>query len=590
MGGTKPEVRLRGIPGSPGIAIGPAFLFERTRPHIPHRHLALEELDSEVARFREALERSERELRKIIDIARQKVDPEAAAIFEAQLLMLRDAHVYEHIEQRIRAERLNAEAIVHEEFEAFLERMRAPEDPYWDERAADVRDVQERLLRNLQKGRLLSDVEDSSIVVADELTPADLVLFSRRNIRGVALDFGGPTSHTVIIARSLRVPAVLGLHSITDQASPGDLLIVDGYTGRVILRPTQPTLRLYRRRQRLIEQRLRAQREELAQLPAQTRCGRRIWLRANLEFREELPFVAEQGADGIGLYRSEPLFLARGKFISEEEQYAYYREIVQAVRPHVATLRLFDVGGDKVLLSTYREPNPFLGWRGVRILLDRPEELLRPQLRAILRSSAHGSVRLLIPMVASLEELERFYAHYERALAELRAEGHAIAERVPVGVMIEVPSAAVLIDQIAERVNFVSIGTNDLIQYLLAVDRGNDLVANLYQEFHPAVLRTLKHIIDGAHQKGVPVALCGEMASNPLATVLLVGLGLDELSVNPVMLPEIKRTIRAIDYEEARSLAAELLQLPHTAQIEARLRAWREASCPEPDPFVFEDY
>lgn len=575
------EIRLRGIPGSPGIAIGRAFLFERTRPRIPHRHLAPEEVEEEIVRFREALERSERELHKIIEIARQKVDPDAAAIFEAQLLMLRDEHIYERIEQRIRSERLNAEAIVHEEFEAYLGRIQAPEDPYWDERASDVRDVLERLLRNLQKGRLLSNVEESSIVVADELTPADLVLFSRRNILGVALDYGGPTSHTVIIARSLRVPAVLGLHTITDLAAPGDMLIVDGYTGRVIVRPSRATRNLYHRHLRWLENHIRTFERELASLPAQTRCGRRIWLRVNLEFREELPSVATLGADGIGLYRSEPLFLGRGKFVSEEEQYAYYRQIVEAVRPEVATIRLFDLGADKVLLSTYREPNPFLGWRGVRILLDRPEEFLRPQLRAILRASAHGPVRILIPMVTSLEEIERFYVYYRAIYEELRAEGVAVADRVPVGAMIEVPSAAVLIERLAERLDFVSIGTNDLIQYLLAVDRGNDLVADLYQEFHPAVLHTLKHIIDGAHRKGIPVSLCGEMASNPLATVLLVGMGLDEFSVNPVMLPEIKYTIRQVDCEQARLLTEELLALSRTEEIEKRLQAWHRTCCPE---------
>jgi phosphotransferase system enzyme I (PtsI) len=567
------EVVLEGIGVSPGIAIGPAYLYARDTFEVEERLLSDDEVEEELERFERAVARSERDLNKIILVTREKLGEDSADIFEAQLLMLRDEALYNAVEDYIRREKRNADYAVKVVMDKHRRQMEASGNEYLRERANDLLDIEERIIRHLRRGKILSAIAPNSIVAAENLTAADVVLFSRRGILGCALDFGGPTSHVSIMARALGVPAVVSLHSVTKHVASGDQIILDGIRGRVIIHPTEKTLAEYRisreRYRRLIQEE-----KQLVPLPAETLDGHRLHLHANLELNEELDQLHEYGAEGIGLVRTEILFLVRGSTeISEESQYEVYRKIVEAMSPGVTTFRVFDLGGDKLLPMAHREHNPFLGWRGIRVLLDRPE-LLLPQLRAILRAGAHGPLRILLPMVTNINELRTFRAHLAGVERELTGEGYEILANPPVGVMVEVPSVALQADHFALESDFFSIGTNDLTQYVLAVDRGNDLVADLYEELHPAVLMLIRRTVDAARRHGIPVGLCGELASNPRAVPILVGLGIDELSASPVYLPGMKRVIRAMKKTEGEMLARLALEARTADEVREKLDHW----------------
>ncbi len=567
------EVVLDGIGVSPGIAIGPAYLYARDTFEVEERLLSDDEVEEELERFEKAVARSERDLNKIILVTREKLGEDSADIFEAQLLMLRDEALYNAVEEYIRREKRNADYAVKVVMGKHRRQMEASGSEYLRERANDLLDIEERIIRHLLRGKILSAIARDSIVVAENLTAADVVLFSRRGILGCALDFGGPTSHVSIMARALGVPAVVSLHSVTRDVASGDQIVLDGIRGRVVIRPTEQTLAEYRisreRYRRLIQEE-----KQLVPLPAETLDGHCLHLHANLELNEELGQLHEYGAEGIGLVRTEILFLVRGSTeISEESQYEVYRKIVEAMNPGVTTFRVFDLGGDKLLPMAHREHNPFLGWRGIRVLLDRPE-LLRPQLRAILRAGAHGPLRILLPMVTNINELRTFRTHLIEVERDLLAKGVEILANPPVGVMVEVPSVALQADPFARESDFFSIGTNDLTQYVLAVDRGNDLVADLYEELHPAVLMLIRRTVDAARRHGIPVGLCGELASNPRAVPILVGLGIDELSASPVYLPGIKRVIRAMKKTEGEMLARMALEALTADEVREKLDHW----------------
>ncbi len=573
------EIVLEGIAVSPGIAIGPAYLYTRITFEVEERRLSDEEVAEEIERFERAVARSERDLNKIILITREKLGEDSADIFEAQLLMLRDEALYEAVVDYIRREKRNAEYAVRHVMEKHRRLMETSGSEYLRERAHDLLDVEERIIRHLRRGKLLSSIDPHSIVVAENLTAADVVLFSRRGVLGCALDYGGPTSHVSIMARALGVPAVVSLHSVTEHVSTGDRLILDGIRGRVIINPTEETLAAYevsRERYR----RLLQEEKQLVPLPAETLDGHRVRLLANLELNEELGQLSEYGAEGVGLVRTEMLFLIRGSIeISEDTQYEVYRKIVQAMRPGVTTFRVFDLGGDKLLPMAHREHNPFLGWRGIRVLLDRPE-LLIPQLRAILRAGTHGPVRILLPMVTNLDELRAVRAQLKESVRDLIEEGYENISELPLGVMVEVPSVALQAEHFAREADFFSIGTNDLTQYVLAVDRGNDLVADLYQELHPAMLMLIRQTVTAAHNHGISVSLCGELAANPHAVPILLGLGIDELSASPVYLPGIKRVIRVMKKSEGEMLARQALEAETAREIRENLERWlEEHSC-----------
>lgn len=562
----------RGV--SPGIAIGPAYVYARNAFRVKERKVEDDEIEQEVERFEWAVSRSEKDLGKIGALAREKLGEESARIFEAQMLMLRDSALYEAVIERIRKERSNADYSVMAVMTEHRQRMEASESEYLRERANDLQDVQDRLITHLRRGKHLSAIVPETIVVAENLTAADIVLFTRRGILGCALDHGGTTSHVSIMARALGVPAVSSVKGLSSDVRSGDMLILDGMEGRVIINPDGATLERYGLRQERYE-RLMEEHMQLAKLPAETLDHHRVRLMANVEFDEEVEVLEEYGAEGIGLVRTEMLLLMQGRnVVSEEAQLEVYRKLVEATAPYPTTIRVLDLGGDKMLPVAHREHNPFLGWRGIRVLLDKPD-LLMPQLRAMLRASVYGPLRILVPMVTEIAELHRFKEILAQAKQDLDGEEHAYGE-VAVGIMVEVPAVALLAERFAPEVDFFSLGTNDLTQYTLAVDRGNDLVSELFHELHPAVLSLIKTTIDAGKKHGIPVSLCGEMGGDPRAIPILVGLGLEEISVSPSYLPEIKRVIRSMKCAEAEALALQALTARNVREVETMLEDWLE--------------
>ncbi len=573
------EQVVDGIGVAPGIAIGPAYLYARAAFEVEERRITREEIEAELKRFERAVSKSERDLSKIASVAREKLGDDSASIFEAQALMLHDSQLYDAVRERIQNDHMSADYAIQTVITSHRRSLQASDSEYLRERANDMLDLQDRIVRHLRRGKILSVVDSKSIVVADNLTAADIVLFSRRGILGTTMDYGGATSHVSIMARALGLPAVVSTHGITDRVQTGDMMILDGLDGRVIIRPSDETLATYReRRQRY--RRIQEEQKQLVPLPAETIDGYPVKLMANLEFIEELKLLDEYGASGIGLFRTEILFLMQRRIsLSEEEQFATYKRIVEAVGPNDVVFRVLDFGGDKMLPLGHREHNPYLGWRGIRILLDKPE-LMIPQVRAILRASAFGPLRMLLPMVTELSEVFAFRQVVDDVAHELRSRGEDFNDQIPLGIMVEVPAVALKAARFATEVDFFSIGTNDLTQYTLAVDRGNDLVAGKYRELDPAVLQLIKMTVTAAHDAGIKVSLCGELAARPHATPLLLGLGVDELSASPIYLPEIKRVVRAIKMEETVSLADEVLQCGEAQEVEAILKTWvQEHAC-----------
>ena len=564
---------LSGLGVSPGIAIGPVYLYARAAFDVEHRELAESETEEEAERFEWAVSRAERDLRKILALAREKLGEESVEIFYAQLLMLRDEALYQEVVHRIRTEHCNADYAVMKVMTQHRQRMEASTSEYLRDRAHDLQDVEDRLIMHLRRGKHLSAIAPATIVVSENLTAADLLLFSRRGVLGCALDRGGATSHVSIMARALGIPAVVSLHGFTRAVQTDDLVIVDGIEGKVIINPDAETLAAYRTRQERYRRLLQAH-KQLASLPAETLDQYRVHLRANVELIEELKKLDEFGSEGIGLLRTEVFLLMKGALtLDEKKQFRSYKKVVEAVAPEVTTFRLLDLGGDKMLPVAHREQNPFLGWRGIRVLLDKPE-ILVPQIRAILRASAFGPARILIPMVTNTEELRRFRVLLDQVKEDLRQEGHDFDDGIAVGIMVEVPAVALMTDLFAHEVDFFSLGTNDLTQYTLAVDRGNDLVSDLYHEIHPAVLRLIGRTIKAGERQGIPVSLCGEMGGNPRVAPILVGLGIRELSASPAFLPEIKRVIRAIKRSEAVELATRALLAKDAEEVHEILDQW----------------
>jgi phosphotransferase system enzyme I (PtsI) len=568
------ESILRGIPGSPGVAIGPAFCFRKPWAKLERQPLAPGGIDKEVERLRSGIMKSAAEIQKVRELAAQRVGLQKSAIFEAQLLMLSDPVLIRAIEERIAHEQIAAESIIAEEFGRQEEALRRSPDSAMQERAADIEDVKLRLLRNLQRGKWIGRIEREAVIVSSFITPADTILFSRSPVLGFATDAGGVASHAVILSRALDIPAVVGLGDVSASIAPGAIVIVDGDEGLIVLNPSDDTLRRYQARRDELR-RLTSELGAIASLPAVTADGRRVSLEANLDRVDEIELARRSGATGVGLVRTEHLVIERGRFPTEDEQVEFYRALSERMYPHPVTVRVFDLGSDKVVEGvTEPEENPALGWRGIRMLLDS-EEVLLTQLRAILRASALRNLRILLPMVGSIEQFAHARAVLERARAELRAEGARFDDHIKLGAMIEVPSAALLAHEFAIECDFLSIGTNDLTQYTLGVDRANSRVAPLYEEFHPAVIRLIRMVTEAAHREETPVAVCGELASNPLATPLLLGLGVDELSVNCSRLLHVKQAIRSTTIANAERLARAVLTMRTADQIRTILESAR---------------
>ncbi len=548
--------QMRGIAASPGIAIGRAFIYNKEVPPIGNRRIAPHLVEAEVERFLNSLNQAGEEIRRTQRLVELEQGADIAQIFQAQLAMLEDPQIKEQTLTRIREKNYPAERAFSVTLEQMKKIFESIENEYLRARLSDVMDIENQVLIRLAGGEVqaLQALRANTIVVVHELLPSEIALLERRQIKGIVSDVGGATSHTSIIARSMRLPTVVGTETGSKAIRSGDQIIIDGNQGVVHVRPDAEVIRLYSNQLRRQVRRERSL-SERRDLPAVTTDGQEIELLANIDVPLEVQAAVENGARGVGMYRTEFLYLGY-RLPTEEEQLASYRQLVEAMAPYPVVLRTLDLGGDKLsnLFDAITEANPFLGWRGIRICLDTPE-MFKTQLRALLRAGHGGEVQILFPMISNLDELRRARALLEESKDELRAAGQAFAQDCKVGIMVEVPSVAILAEQFAAEVDFFSLGTNDLTQYTLAVDRGTTKVADLYDPFHPAVLQLVKTVADTGKRHHVPVSICGEMAGVPLATALLVGLGLNILSLSPGSIPEVKEIIRSISLVEAQRLA-----------------------------------
>jgi len=574
---------IEGIPASPGIVVGKAFILDAERPHVPEERIAPEEMGREVERFREAIEETKALLRRLRGELREELGESHAAIFDAHLMILDDSMVVEGTLKRITEDGSRAELALTETIGHVTRAMGRTDDEYLKDRIYDIKDLERRLLMKLlgREDRTLRNLDEEVIVVAHDLAPTDTASMRKERVKGFVTEIGGRTSHASIMARSLEIPAVVGAHDVTESISQGETIIIDGVLGLLVYGFDSAVLEYYLERKQEYED-FEKQLLKLKDYPAVTRDGRHFELGANIESPDEIGSAIAHGAEGVGLFRTEYLFIARPDIPSEEEQYEAYRSVVEAMAPGTVVIRTLDVGGDKFGPMGPEEPeaNPFLGWRGIRYSLAHPNIFIR-QLKAVLRASAHGSVRIMFPMVSSINEIKDGKQVLEAARQQLRIEGREFAEDIEVGIMVETPAAVVLADSLAREVDFFSIGSNDLIQYTLAVDRGNDRVAYLYDQYHPAVLELIRQTVRVAKKHRKWVGLCGEMAGDPLSVLLLIGMGLNELSTSPLMLPEVKSIIRATSYNSARKVVTRALDMQTGPEVRRYLEQIFKRKYPE---------
>jgi phosphotransferase system enzyme I (PtsI) len=564
---------LKGIAASPGLALGPALVLPTPDFEVKRRLVPDEQVPAEQARFERALVAARGELIELARQAEELAERETQDILGAQQLLLADPAVRDETFQAIAQEHVNAEFAVQRLFgRAAATFERSPAEGFRD-RAVDFRDVSRRIVRHLtgREALMLEGLDRPCVIVAHDLEPSQTIHFHKGKVLAVATDVGGRTSHSALLARSHGIPAVVGLRTVTRAVEDGDLIVVDGFSGAVWPRPSSRRATRFRRRARVIEEHGK-ELEALRDLPAATPDGRTVELSANLEIPEEIAHVIESGASGVGLYRTEFFYLGRAHLPTEQEQVEAYREVAERLHPRPVIIRTMDLGGDKVAsyLNTGTEANPFLGWRGIRFALHHPE-VFRTQLRAIFRASAVGNVKVMFPMVTTYDELDQALALCDRVRDELKRDGHAFDPGLEIGMMVETPSAVWSADLMARRVSFFSIGSNDLIQYTLAMDRGNEKIAYLYEPLDPSVLRSVRATVVAAHDASRWVGVCGEMAGDPRIAILLLGMDVDEFSVSPFDLPRVKAAVRAVTYENARRLARHVLTLPNAGEIRAYL-------------------
>ncbi|MFC1485502.1 phosphoenolpyruvate--protein phosphotransferase [Candidatus Latescibacterota bacterium] len=556
----------RGIGASPGIAIGQAFIFNEAIFWVEEKDIPPEQIDREKARFKAAVEEVIGDIRDLKSKIEKKVGKEDASIFDPHIMLLEDPTVIQETHDII-AKGKNAEYAFFKTTRKIIKVYQKLEDPYLRQRADDITDILRRVYTKL-KGKefsVFSTLQHPVIVVAPNLSPSDTAHMHTGSVLAFVTDLGGLTSHATILARSLGIPAVLGVKNASMGISHGEYLIVDGIQGKVIVDPDEKTLEEYHRKKRELEE-IRESLHQLRDLPSVTVDGKHIGLHANIEFPDEVDAVIDNGAAGIGLYRTEYHFLEQDRMPTEEELYADYSKIARALVPRSVNIRTFDLGGDKIshLVQTQPEENPFLGWRAIRVSLAH-KDIFKVHLKAIIRASATRNVKVMFPMISSMEELNEALVCVEDVKDLLRREGRDFDENIPVGVMIEVPSAVMIAGHLAAKADFLSIGTNDLIQYSVAVDRTNDRIANLFEPFHPGVLRMIQMTVEAGHAHGIPVAVCGEVSNDPVASLILIGLGIDELSMAPTYIPTIKNMVRRVSFVEAQRLAQLVLNMS-TAQ------------------------
>jgi len=563
------ETVILGIAGAPGIVVGRLFVLRRDKIIIKREIIPQAEIESEIQKFRDAVNESVAEIAKIKRNISGKIDDEAAGILEAHVMSVNDVELHKEVESIIRKDRLNAEFAYNGLISKVIASLEASDSDYLRQRVFDIKGIRSRVLSNLRGMKQQSpiDVEVPSIIAAKSLSAGEVAQMAGSKVLGLITAAGGATSHTALLAKSLNIPAVLGIEEKYSLLKDGMDLILDGNQGKIILSPTRVTNELYRDRRRKFKrehEQLLVARDE----PALTLDGHRVELLANIELISEVDKALAVGAEGIGLYRSEFMYFTHGCLPSEEQQYRVYSAIVKKMAPNPVTIRTFDLGGDKFIDETSRpyEQNPFLGWRAIRISLALPE-YFKSQLRAILKATVHGNVSIMIPMVCDLSEVKIALRIFRDVQEELSHQGIPFDALTKFGVMIEVPSAALSADVIASHVDFFSIGTNDLTQYTLAVDRGNEMLKDLFQSFHPAVLKLTSMTVDAAKRACIPVSVCGELAGDPLAAALLIGFGATSLSAPYASLPLIKNIIRKVNYEEAKHLSEQALKMESTSEV-----------------------
>lgn len=573
MAKKRENIILKGIGVSSGIAIGRAHLIERGRVEVEERPIKKAQVEKEVNRFMRAVEQSKLQLQRIKEKLLKESAKEHVYIIDAHLLILEDRMLIDDTIKNIRERLIGAEGALKRHMHNLSTIFDKIEDEYLRARKNDIEQIGERVLRNLvgKKHEGLSHMKEKVIIVAHDLTPSDTAQMKKDKILGFVTDIGGRTSHTSIVARSLEIPAVVGLDNVTQQIMPGDIIVLDGMTGVVIINPPKSVFKAYLER----SQNYQYFEEELLRfksLPAVTKDGHSVRLAGNIELPEEIPSLWEHGAEGIGLYRTEFLYMGK-KLPVEEDHFETYRKLAEGVAPYSATIRTLDMGGDKMVshIEWAEEINPAMGLRAIRFSL-KEVELFKTQLRGILRASAYGKLKIMFPMISGMQELRQAKGILEEIRKELDSKGIPYDREMEVGIMMEIPSAASIADILAREVDFFSIGTNDLIQYSLAIDRVNEHVAYLYEPLHPAIIRIIKGIVDSAHAAGIKVSMCGEMAGEPAYVPILLGLELDELSMNAPVIPWVKKIVRAMSASEAKKLLRDVMAFSTAAEIEGCVR------------------
>ena len=571
---TKDERTLFGIPASPGVAHGQVFRFLHEEVEVLNYEVKKEDHPQEIARFKDALRVTHNQIQEVREGVAKNLGEKEAGIFDAHLMVLEDKALIDDVENEIKTTGDNVEQCLHRVSQKYYDYFNQLEDVYLRERASDLKDISRRLTRNLigATGAGTAFLEDPRVLVSEDLTPSDTASLDRSKILAIATETGGQTSHAVIMARASGVPAVVGVRSLTEGLGKGDSLLVDGFEGLVVVNPSETTLFRYGR-VGVRRKKLKSLVEEDAKEPALTKDGQPFQLFANADSPEEVKAGIESACEGVGLFRTEALFLRKNEMPTEEVQFLHYRELVEAANPLSVTIRTLDLGGDKVLNQGEREQenNPFMGFRAIRYCLQNPETFL-VQLRAILKASAFGKVKVMFPMISGVGEVIRAKVLLERAKKELKEQSEDFDESIDVGCMIETPSAVTICDLLAREVDFFSVGTNDLVQYLLAVDRVNNQIAYLYEPHHPAVIRSLEQVSRVAKETGKPITVCGEIAGDPHFLPILLGLGFDHLSCAPPLLQELKFFGRRFTYEECRELVNEILTMARPVHIKERLK------------------
>jgi len=586
------EMIFHGIPASPGITFGEAFVVNVEDIPVTADRVPPDQIELEVQRFETALQETEEELRKLHKQLEDEIGVEHAKILDSHRMILADEVAHKDTIRHIKKHKVNAAYAFTTVLDRVLTTFDQIEDQYLKERAEDIRDVKRRVVRNLlgQKVEGLSNLRKRAIVVAKNLTPSDTAMLDRKYVLAFVTDAGGSTSHAAIIARSLGIPAVVGLENLSQNVKPYDRLIVDGISGQVVLHPTPETEKMFEE----AGDKFRDMERELLTLrdyPAVTLDGHTLELSGNIEIADEVDDVIGHGAKGVGLFRTEYFFITRRSLPSEEEQYRYYSSVVKKLAPDPVLIRTLDVGGDKIAkwTSNVEEANPFMGWRGIRFTLSR-KDIFRTQLRAIFRTAAHGNVRIMFPMISVMEEVLQAKEICEEVKTDLKRERYQIGENVEVGIMIETPSAVAIADMLAREVDFFSIGTNDLIQYSLAVDRGNSRISYLYNDLHPSILRFIRDTVAAAHKEGIWVGVCGEMPGSVYGALLALGLGLDEISASSYLIPEIKKIIRSVTFDEVKSLVRKALKLSTAGEVKQLLDRHIADKRPELKEYMPEAY